>query len=239
MNGHFTGEEKLGAIVSEYPGAGRLFKEVRLDFCCGGDRILRDAIRQTDGDENDILRRLNEAYAEWSNREEKNETDWRTAPIGELIDHIVNRHHAYLRVELPLIGEYVTKILRVHGGKHGELSELHKLFHQMKIELDQHLIAEEETLFPLLKQYTASPTAELRERALKGLTELESDHSLVGDYVKGMRAITKGYALPSDACGTFTLAYRKLDELETDLFEHIHLENNVLFPRIEERSSPR
>lgn len=233
MRRSISGDDKLGDIVAEYPGAGRLFKEARIDFCCGGDRSLREAIRQGTGDENELLRQLNEAYDEWLNKGKKSEKDWRTASIGDLIDHIVDRHHAYLRLELPLISEYVTKILRVHGGKHDELFMLHKLYHQMKIELEQHLIAEEEKLFPLLKQYAAQPTVELYERAIRGLMELEADHNTVGDYVKEMRLITNEYALPSDACGTFTLAYRKLDELETDLYEHIHLENNVLFPRFE------
>lgn len=116
-----------------------------------------------------------------------------------------------------------------------ELTLLHRLFHHMKIELDQHLIAEEEELFPLLKQYAAHPTAELRERVLEGLKELETDHDVVGACLKEMRTVTSEYALPPEACKTYTLTFRKLAELESDLFEHIHLENNILFPRIEEQ----
>jgi regulator of cell morphogenesis and NO signaling len=190
-------------------------------------------------DENEILRRLNESFAEMKSKDENDETDWREAPIAELIDHIVNHHHAYLRKELPLLSEFITKIFRVHGGAHVELAVLHKRFHQMKIELDQHLITEEEVLFPLLKQYASQPTAEIHERAIKGLHELESDHSVVGDYLKEMRMITNGYALPPEACKTYTLTFHKLGELESDLFQHIHLENNILFQRIENRECPK
>lgn len=235
MERHFSGAEKIGAIVADFPGAGNLFKEVQIDFCCGGDRSLLEAIREQKLDEHEILRRLNESYAETQTRSADGGTDWREAPIADLIDHIVNRHHTFLRQELPLLSEFVSKILRVHGGGHPELSQLYKAFHQMKIELDQHLITEEEVLFPLLRQYADEPTAEKREQTIKGLHELETDHSVVGDFLKEMRAITDGYALPPEACRTYTLAFQKLAELESDLFEHIHLENNVLFRRIEEQ----
>ncbi|WP_127580054.1 iron-sulfur cluster repair di-iron protein [Paenibacillus koleovorans] len=233
MNQHFSGEEKIGSIVSVFPGASHLFKEVQIDFCCGGDRSLLEAIRQKNRDEHEILRRLNESFAEMKNKAEQGGTDWREEPIADLIDYIVNHHHAYLRKELPLLSEFITKVLRVHGGDHIELSLLHKRFHQMKIELDQHLIAEEEALFPLLKQYASRPVPEKHEQVIKSLRELETDHSAVGYYLREMRTITNGYALPPEACRTYTVAFHKLVELESDLFQHIHLENNILFPRIE------
>jgi regulator of cell morphogenesis and NO signaling len=228
----FSGEEKIGAIVAEYPGASNLFKEVRIDFCCGGDRSLAEAVHLKKLDEQDILKRLNDGYLEMKKRAEQEGTDWREAPIAELVDYIVHRHHGYLRQELPLLSEFVTKILRVHGEGHAELAELHRLFHQMKIELDQHLIEEEERLFPLLKQWEEEPSAAQRERMVKALDGLEDDHSAVGELLKEMRAATNGYALPAEACRTYTIAFRKLDELESDLFQHIHLENNILFPRV-------
>ncbi|CAG7641711.1 Iron-sulfur cluster repair protein YtfE [Paenibacillus solanacearum] len=232
MQQRFGGSEKIGDIVSEFPGASHLFKEVHIDFCCGGDRTLAEAVRHKHLNEEEMVRRLNESYAAAMNRNVQEGADWRAAPTPELIDHIVNVHHAYLRKELPLLSEFVTKILRVHGSAHPEIPVLYKQFHQMKMELDQHLIAEEEVLFPLLVQYAERPTPELYERAMKGLHDLESDHSLVGDCLKEMRAVTDDYALPPDACKTYTLTYQKLAELESDLFQHIHLENNILFPRI-------
>ncbi|MFC4597989.1 iron-sulfur cluster repair di-iron protein [Cohnella hongkongensis] len=237
MSQRFNGEETVGAIVADFPGASNLFKEMKIDFCCGGNRALSEVVRAQGLNGDDILTRLNESYAEAAARSEARGVDWREAPIPELVDYIVDRHHAYLKKELPLLSEFVTKVLRVHGSEHAELAGLHKRFHQMKIELDQHLIAEEETLFPLLKQFAAEPTPEMREKAAKNLDDLEKDHSVVGDYLKEMREITDGYALPSGACNTYVLAFRKLGELESDLFEHIHLENNILFPRIAHESA--
>ncbi|WP_027086250.1 iron-sulfur cluster repair di-iron protein [Cohnella panacarvi] len=231
MEQRFNGEEKIGAIVAEYPGASNLFKEVRIDFCCGGDRSLKQAIHQKNLDEHEIIRRLNESYAAYINKSALSDTDWRTAPVADLIDYIVDTHHAYLRKELPLLSEFLTKILRVHGGGHPEIAALYKRFHLIKMELDEHLIAEEEVLFPKLKQLAEQPSAETIERTIKELYELEAEHSAVGDGLRDMREITNDYALPPDACRTYTLAYQKLAELESDLFQHIHLENNVLFPR--------
>lgn len=235
MNQHlFTSEEKIGDIVAVFPGASNLFKELLIDFCCGGDRTLAEAIDQRKLDEGEVLNRLNESYIEYTNREASKEIDWREASIVDLIDHIVNVHHEYLRNELPILSQFVTKIVRVHGGKEDlVLPALHKKFHEMKIELDQHLITEEEILFPLMRQYASNPTTELHEQVIKGLHVLETDHSSVGDALKEMRTMTGGYKLPSEACRTYTLTFQKLDELESDMFQHIHLENNILFPRIE------
>jgi len=234
MSQRFNGEEKIGNIVADYPGASHLFKEAKIDFCCGGDRPLSEAALGQGLNLEELVSRLNAGYAEAIAKAEAGEADWKTAPIADLIDHIVARHHGYVKKELPHISELLTKVLRVHGAGHPELSSLHRRFHQMKIELDQHLIAEEEALFPLLKSYAAEPSAEAREKAVAGLDDLEKDHSVVGDYLKEMRETTDGYALPPEACTTYTLAFGKLVELEADLFEHIHLENNVLFPRVEE-----
>ncbi len=234
MSQRFNGEEKIGNVVADFPGASHLFKEAKIDFCCGGDRPLSEAARGQGLNLEELLGRLNASYAETIARGEAGETDWKTAPIAEFIEHIVERYHGYLKKELPHVGELLTRVLRVHGAGHPELALLHRRFHQMKIELDQHLIAEEEALFPLIKRYADAPSAEARERAVAGLDDLEKDHGVVGDYLKEMRETSDGYALPPEACTTYTLAFGKLAELEADLFEHIHLENNVLFPRIEQ-----
>jgi regulator of cell morphogenesis and NO signaling len=235
MSQRYNGEEKIGDIVSEFPGASNLFKEAKIDFCCGGEFRLADVIRQKKLDEADLLRRLNEGYAEMIAKGSRADTDYREIPAADLIDHIVNAHHVFLRKELPVLSEFVTKILRVHGINHGELFTLHKRFHEMKLELDQHLITEEEVLFPKLKQYANQPSPELYEKIVKDLHVLEADHSLVGDCLKEMREVTDGYTLPPEACRTYTLTYQKLIELESDIFQHIHLENNILFPQMEEQ----
>lgn len=236
MEKMFTGSETIAEIVSNFPGASNLFKEARIDFCCGGDRTLSAALQQKNINEEPFIQRLNDSYEEMTNRGTDQHTDWRKIPLSDMVDHIVNKHHVYLRKELPLLSEFVTKILRVHGAAHEELAKLHKLFHHMKTEFDQHLISEEEVLFPLIKQYEANPSPSLLDQAIQGLDELEKDHSAVGDFLKEMRSVTNDYLLPSGACRTYTLTFQKLEELESDVFEHVHLENNILFPRITEKA---
>jgi regulator of cell morphogenesis and NO signaling len=230
MEAAFNGSERVGDIVAGFPGAGNLMKEYRIDFCCGGNRTLSEALEQRQIDKQAFLERLNQLYRQAQERMTR-DTDWREKKSSELIDHIVQTHHAYLREELPLLGEFVAKIYRVHGGAHPELAALHDRFHRMKAELERHLADEEETVFPLIRRAEQTGAQAGGSEAAKAIGEMEDDHSAVGELLKEMREITRDYRLPEDACRTYTLAFRKLEALESDLFEHIHLENNVLFPR--------
>jgi len=227
----FQGTETLGHIVAAFPGVSELFRKHRIDFCCGGDRRLDAVLKEHGMDGVAFLNELNKS-AEQASRQSARAVDWREAPLGRLIDHIVQKHHAYLTQELPVLGEYVTKIMRVHSYGHPELIDLHKLFHQAKAELEQHMFDEEANVFPLIKQAEEARDASARERAIRSLGELEHEHAAVGDLLKQMRAITNGYRLPQDACTTYALTFRKLETLESDTFEHVHLENNILFPRV-------
>lgn len=232
MNRVFDGTDKIGDIVAEFPGASNLFKQYRIDFCCGGDRPLSAALRQRDLHEEEFLGQLNEAYRLARQQPDPNR-DWRHVPYGELIDHVVNTHHAYLNKELPLLSEFVTKVMRVHGADHPELTALHKLFHELKMELEQHLISEERTIFPKIKEYEATGSEQTLREAVDAIDKLESEHEHAGALLKEMRAVTDQYRLPEQACRTYTLTFHKLEELESDMYQHIHLENNILFPRIE------
>lgn len=231
MGRTFDGFETVGDIVAGFPGASHLFKEYKIDFCCGGNRALSAVLEEKQMDKTVFLERLNEMLRQ-AEESRVRDPDWREATSSELIDHIVQIHHAYLLKELPLLSEFVAKILRVHGRMHPELAQLHRLFHQMKTELEQHLITEEEIVFPLIRiaeQTGAQPDA---AKAANTIQELETDHRAVGELLKAMREVTQEYRLPEDACRTYTVTFQKLEEMESDLFEHIHLENNVLFPRV-------
>ncbi|EFM12200.1 iron-sulfur cluster repair di-iron protein [Paenibacillus curdlanolyticus YK9] len=239
MEIRFDGSNKIGDIVTAFPGASNLFKAHRIDFCCGGNEPLGSVLQLKGIDEPSFLASLQESFASWQQRQHE-ARDWREAGLSEMIDHIVTKHHAYLQAELPLLSEFVTKVLRVHGHHEEEgdrLVKLHTLFHQMKTELEQHLIVEESVVFPLIQAYEAAPSAEQLAGTLQKVDELESDHSQVGDLLKEMRAVTSDYTLPDGACRTYTVTFQKLVELESDLFEHIHLENNVLFQRLAELSA--
>lgn len=231
-NTNFQTTETIGDIVTRFPKAADIFKQYRIDFCCGGDRPLAEAIEKQQLNGEEIIRLLNEAYDEQSQRLGGGNKDWRTESFANLIDHIVTTHHQYLVRELPELSQYVTKILRVHGQLHGEsLTPLYRMFHEAKMELEQHLIKEEEHIFPLIKSYEANPSKEAWDEAVRVIVELENEHEMVGNLLKEMRKVTEDYALPEGACRTYQLTFQKLQEFEADLFEHIHLENNILFPR--------
>lgn len=230
MDKRFNGSEIVGDIAAGFPGAVNLFKEYRIDFCCGGNRTLSAALEQKQIDAGVFLERLNELFRQ-AREKQIRETDWREKTSGELIDHIVQTHHDYLRRELPLLSEFVAKISRVHGGAHPELTELHDRFHQMKQELEEHLAAEEEVIFPVIRQAEQTGAEADFSKAANTIEEMEDDHSTVGHLLHKIREITQDYRLPEDACRSYVVTYSKLEALEADMFEHIHLENNVLFPR--------
>lgn len=161
----------------------------------------------------------------------KEEFDFRRMKSGDLIDYIVNTHHIFLKNTLPEVSELSAKILRVHGPNHNELFKVHRLFSNLKTELDQHLIKEEEILFPLIKEYDVNQSSELLEKINTVMKETEDEHEGAGDILKALRKITEDYKVPDDGCTTFRLTYSKIQEIESDLFQHIHLENNILFKR--------
>lgn len=231
MEGTIKSSDKIGEIVAGFPKAIETLKEYRIDFCCGGNRPLLEAIKEHNINEKELLDKLNEAYEKFQEIK-VDDIDWRYESYSELIDFVVNKHHVYLHTELPVLSKLTTTILRVHGAGHSELSKVYKLFHNLKMELEEHLIKEEEIVFPLIKQYEKEHSEEVLDKAIKAIKELEDEHEGAGKILKELRPITNQYTAPKDGCETYNLTYSKLEEMESDLFSHIHLENNILFPRL-------
>lgn len=233
MDEIFSSSEKIGDIVARFPKAGEIFTEYAIDFCCGGYRSLSEAIKEQGLDEEEVLGRLGKSYQDTLGHDRK-DIDWRQEPTIKLITHILNTHHVYMHRELPQLSDLVTTILRVHGASHGEvLLKVHRLFHNLKMEIDQHLIKEEEIVFPLIGDYAENPTSSQLKRIVDMNNELMKEHDGAGDVLKELRKITDQYSVPEDGCPTYMKTYKKLEDLESDLFQHIHLENNILFPRLE------
>ncbi|WP_026889558.1 iron-sulfur cluster repair di-iron protein [Clostridium beijerinckii] len=230
----FNSNQKIGEIVTKFPNAADIFKEYKIDFCCGGDRPLITAINEQGVNEAEILEKINASYEKLQNKLYTNNKNWVEAPFDELVDHIVNVHHGYLYENLPKISELTTKILRVHGGNHPELSKVHKLFHTVKMELEAHLIEEETIQYPAIKEYLRSNSEVELDKAINIINQLQDEHTGAGDILKELRKVTNDYKAPSDGCNTYKLTYAKLEEMESDIFQHIHLENNILFPRLYE-----
>ncbi|ETT44313.1 iron-sulfur cluster repair di-iron protein [Paenibacillus sp. FSL R7-0337] len=225
----FTPEAMVRDIVLQFPKAADYFKAQRIDFCCGGAKPLAEAAAEKGLDPAAMVQELNKLQEQHPVLEE--DTAWNEASSEELVDYIVNKHHRYLREELPLISQNVTKVFRVHGEDSPHLGEMHRLFNMLREELLQHTAKEEESEFPKMLAYTQNPTEEgLTE--LRGLLHnLEAEHDGAGEILRELRRVTNDYTPPAHACTTYRLTYARLEELEGMTFEHVHLENNILFLR--------
>jgi len=235
MKNIFNNKQRLGDIVANFSKAADIFMEYEIDFCCGGNRLIEEAIKEKALNEEEVLSRLNSEYEIFHNKA-RTDIDWRDESMSDLIDYIIEKHHRYMKKEMPVTGDLLNKILKVHFRTDGAvLSELHKLFNTFKTEIEEHLIKEEELLFPLIKEYELNPSEENREKLIKVMNEVESEHDAAGDLLRAMRKVTKGYELPTSACTTFAITYEKIKGIESDLFRHVHLENNILFDRLENK----
>lgn len=227
----FNSSQSVGEIVLIMPQASEIFKKYKIDFCCGGNRQLSDVLSELSLNEDKLLKEIHDKLDEISATKEIF-LDFTKLTSSELTYHIENTHHTYTKKVLPELVELTTKILRVHGMNHEELFKVHKLFSLLKADLEQHLLKEEEILFPLIKEYEKAPSEKLLEKISETIKETENEHDAAGDILKELRKITHDFKVPKDGCNTYLLAYKLLEELEGDLFQHIHLENNILFKRL-------
>ena len=223
--------QKLGEIVAMLPKASEIFKNVQIDFCCGGHRTLEEAILEKGLNAEVLLKQLNEAYQIFIERAEGNIPS--AATDVELIDFYIMPHHVFTKQILPEISELAGTILRVHGANHRELFTIHKLVRNLEADLEQHLIKEETILFPAIKEYASNPSEKTLKQVKEQIAETEDEHDTAGAILKKLRAITHEYSVPEDGCETYDLTFELIQRLESDLFEHIHLENNILFKRFE------
>lgn len=217
----------LGEIVSAYPNTVKVMNKYKIDYCCGGKDILEDAIEELGLDKNVVVDQL-EYEATRTNIEEVK--DWSKQSLSEVIDYIINKHHTFMNETLAELNILVPKILKVHYQTDGEsLLVIHKLFGTLKTELEAHLIKEEENLFPLIRQYEATKNDEYKEAIYKFIKDTEDEHDAAGDLFKSLEAATNDFTAPSNACYSYKRTFELLDALEKDTFNHIHMENSILF----------
>lgn len=220
-----TPDMLLGDVVSLFPPATRTFNALDIDYCCQGQRPLSAALAEKDLDSEAFTADLNQAYADYKTRTD-HPVDPTTLSNEDLIQLILDLHHAPERLLLHDLDELINKILVVHF-EHDErlLKDLHRQFALLKMDLEEHFADEERVLFPAI--LSGADTS-----AIKALIEdLEQDHDAAGDILKAIKALTNGYQPPEYACPTFVVTYKKLQALTEDIFLHIHKENSVLFPR--------
>ena len=204
-----------------------IFMKYGIDFCCGGKKSLRDACHNIESSLDEIISELNRAD---DNGAVINEAD---VSLDQLIDHIEDKHHTYVREALPILISYADKVARAHGDKYPELLEIRGLLNVLENDLMPHLSKEEVILFPYIRQMLGDSTrlALPIDTVFSPIEVMLKEHDRAGDIFKRINELTGKYQLPSDACVSFKAFYRVLDEFEKDLYRHIHLENNILFPK--------
>jgi len=224
----------LGEIAAEMPCATREFEKRGIDYCCGGSRTLSEACTEANISIDDALARLEKSLAATQPGDSK---DWQNQFLADLIGHITSTHHVFVREESPRIEALTAKVVGVHGKNHPELMQVQKIFSALAEELSVHLMKEEQVLFPYVVRMEESVLAsEPAPPAMFGtvvnpVRMMMQEHDGAGDALRSLRSVTNDYALPGDACISYRTLYQALQGFESDLHEHIHLENNILFPR--------
>ncbi len=223
----------IGDIVAENYKAASVFKKYNIDFCCNGNRTISDASRKRQLNEFNLIDELKEAVNETT----KGNIDFKTFPLDLLADYIEKTHHRYVDSKISEITPYIQKIANVHGNNHPELLVVEKLFLESAGDLSIHLRKEELILFPYIRQLVkAQLTGGKRPETITGdakdyIRSMEDDHSVEGDRFRTISDLTDNYNPPADACNTYRVTLSLLMEFEEDLHRHIHLENNILFPK--------
>jgi regulator of cell morphogenesis and NO signaling len=223
-------ERSVGELVAEQPGRSRIFESFGIDFCCGGKIPLQEACAKKKVPVEDVVRMLLELDDSGS---VDAEPDFASMPLDELADHIVERHHEHLCRELPRLQGLATKVAKVHFDSDERLKKLEDVLYAMSAELMQHMIKEERVLFPVIREMVQGHNAVAMPcGALSGpIGVMESEHDAAGDDLEVIKNLTNTYTPPEGAYNSYRALFDGLRELEFDIHQHIHKENNILFPK--------
>ena len=216
----FTIETPVGEIASAHPLATRVFARHKIDFCCGGGAPLQTVCDKRGLNADDILVEINKEL-------EKTDcsTNWNDAPLADLIEHIVSTYHVSLKEELPRLEAMAIKVNKVHGEKDpARLQAIATVFGELKTELLEHMMKEEQILFPMIANGQGA-------NASGPVSVMEHEHDSAGTALKQLRDLTNDFTPPEGACNTWRALWHGLAALEQNTHQHIHLENNILFPR--------
>lgn len=228
-------QKTVRELVQEFPSATRVFEKFGIDYCCGGKRPLAEACNAANLSVNEVLDSLETAQR--ASPIPPKMCDWQIEPLAELVAHIINTHHKYTREEILRLGPLLAKVCLVHGKNHPELNNVRAVFHGLAQELTMHMMKEEKMLFPYIvrmeetiiqkESILPSPFGSVQNPVLM----MEHEHDDAGEALRALREITGGYTVPPDGCISYQTLFQALAEFEADLHKHIHLENNILFPR--------
>jgi len=230
----FDKTQTVREIAIHHPSTVRVFENFGIDYCCGGKRPLAEACEKANVPVEKVMQELAALDANGASAEEQS---WTEAPLTLLTGYIVNRHHRYVRAEAPRVETLLQKVVSQHGEAHPEVKSIQETFIALSQELSAHMMKEEHVLFPFLeKMEQAARTGGERpvgcfESVEFPIARMLADHDDAGALTAKIRALSGGYQPPENACPTYRGLYHSLEEFEHDLHRHVHLENNILFPK--------
>ncbi|MDX1363332.1 iron-sulfur cluster repair di-iron protein [Arenibacter latericius] len=227
--------KNIGEIVADNYRTAQIFKNHKIDFCCKGNRTIIEVAEKSKLDANSLLKEI-ETVQKQTNGDH---IDFMTWPLDLLADYIEKKHHRYVEAQIPVLNQYLAKLCRVHGERHPELLEITQHFNKCAGELAMHMKKEELMVFPAVrKMVKAKHTGTKLEPSKLGsiknpIQVMMQEHENEGDRFRLIEELTNNYTPPADACNTYRVTFSLLQEFEEDLHRHIHLENNILFPKAE------
>jgi len=231
----FNSAMKVKEIALSNPEAKRILEDAGIDYCCGGAKSLHEACMHANVPADEVLKRLRE-----NSEQAGSETLWVSAPLADLTRHIREKHHQYVRGAIPRVKTSLEKVKAKHGEKHREIGDIQMFFIRVGQEMIMHMQKEEQILFPYIDAVERAVNEKKKvEPPFFGtvrnpIQAMMSEHDSAGELVKQIRKASSEYTPPADACTSFQALYQDLRQFEEDLHEHVHLENNILFPRAAE-----
>ena len=218
-------DKTVGEIVSDDIRTANVFKKYGLDFCCGGGEKLKIACSDKNINIDDLMADLKVAI-----KDEKLLMDFQKMPLDKLVDYIFQKHHTFIYENARPTAEFIQKVASVHGANYPETIEISTLYMSLMDELHSHMMKEERILFPYIKQLVQQPVN--NGAFINGpISVMMTEHDQAGTILKKMNSLSNNYQAPSDGCNTFKAAYASIKSMEEDIYLHIHLENNILFPK--------
>lgn len=229
---NITSETRIGELVAQDYRTALVFKKHKIDFCCQGGRTIKEACEKKELNENQVLEELENIYTAIAPI-----NNFQDFQLDDLVDYIEDNHHQYVSQAIPVIQQYLDKVCKVHGAHRPELFQIHELFSQSAEELSHHMMKEELVLFPFVKRM-AQAQRDNEKLELPGYGSVENpiammkhEHNTEGERFRKIAEISNDYQPPAEACNTYRVVFALLKEFEEDLHKHIHLENNILFPK--------
>lgn len=228
-----TNKTTIAEIVADDFKTAAIFTKYHIDFCCKGYRTIEEVCKKRDIDENILIRHIEDAGKSYIDED----LDYKNWPVDKITDYITETHHRYVNEKSPVILQYLLKLCGVHGAVHPELHEIHTIFSKSVLDLNAHMKREELIIFPFIKEmkiaYNTGTDLETPPflSIENPITILKEDHITEAERFKRITSLSNNFTPPIDSCNTYKVAFAMLEEFNKDLKKHIHMENNILFPK--------